>query len=124
MTAGASSRGDPNPDRVTTTRASEHCVVVATSGEVDAYSAPELRGELVAALAPPSATLLVVDLSRTTFLDSSALGALVGGLKRAREQDKRLVVVVPLGGVRRIFEITSLDRVFDLYETLGEALEA
>lgn len=77
---------------------------------------------MIDALASAGVTRLVVDLTQTTFLDSSALGVLVGALKRVREKGGRLDIVRPSAGGRRIFEITNLDRVLDLHDTLGSAL--
>jgi anti-sigma B factor antagonist len=111
-------------ERVTLRRVGVQCCVVTPYGEVDAYRAPVLRGKLTSAFSEAGMSVLVVDLSRTTFVDSSALGVLVGGLKRARERNGRFVVVAPTGGVRRILEITSLDCVFEIHETLDGALAA
>ena len=98
------------------------CYVLTPHGEIDAYTSPELRDRVIEALESREVTRIVVDLTRTTFLDSSALGVLVGALKRVRERSGRLDIVSPPVGVRRIFEITSLDRVLDLHDTLREAL--
>ena len=75
-------------------------------------------------LAEPGVTHLVIDLSGATFLDSSALGVLVGALKRMREADGQLDIVLPTSPLRRIFEITALDRVLVLHETRAEALSS
>lgn len=99
------------------------CVVLTPKGEIDAYSAPLLRDRITDAL-EPGVIRLVVDLSRTTFLDSSALGVLVGALKRMRERDGTLHIVVPPPEIRRVFEITNLDRVFDLHDSLASALRS
>ncbi len=99
------------------------CWVLTPRGEIDAYSAPLLRERIVQALEADAVTRLVVDLSGTTFLDSSALGVLVGALKRVRERDGRLDVVSPPHGVRRVFEITNLDRVLELHDSLESALQ-
>jgi len=98
------------------------CVVLAPHGEIDAYTAPALRDRIVGALEADDVTDLVVDLQGTTFLDSSALGVLVGALKRMRERDGRLALVAPPANIARIFEITSLDSVLDLYPSLEAAL--
>lgn len=103
---------------------SADCWVLTPHGEIDAYSSPLLRDRVIEALESAAVTRLVVDLSRTTFLDSSALGVLVGALKRVRERDGRLDIVSPPDGIRRIFEITSLDRVLELHATLASALRA
>lgn len=85
--------------------------IVAASGELDAYAAPDLRAALRDA--PPGAAL-VCDLSAVAFLDSTALGVVVGAFRRAREDGSPFAVVPPAGSARRIFELTSLDRVLPL----------
>lgn len=99
------------------------CRLVSATGEIDAHNAPELRGRIQEALAQgEDVHQLVVDLSGTTFLDSSALGVLVGALKLMRQRDGRLDVVLPAPPLRRIFEITALDRVLNLHESRASAL--
>ena len=98
--------------------------IVSPSGEIDAHSAPRLRGTIVDELQDAAVSHLVVDLSSVSFLDSSALGVLVGTLKRMREREGRLDIVLPGSHARRVFEITALDRVLSLHETLAEALAA
>jgi len=91
--------------------------VITPYGEVDAHTAPALRQAIADQLADPYVTQLIVDLSRTTFLDSSALGVLIGAFKRMRERDGRLDIVQPPPAIRRIFEITALDRILPLWES-------
>ena len=64
----------------------------------------------------------MTDLSRTEFLDSTGLGALVGALKRLRAKDGEMRLVCPEGHVRKVFTITSLDRVFRIHDSLDQAL--
>jgi anti-sigma B factor antagonist len=99
-------------------------LVVAPAGELDAFTAPELRSELHRLLEDASTRRLVVDLTAVTFLDSSALGVLVGALRRLRERGGELHLVQPRPTVRRIFEVTALDAVFTLHEARDEALAA
>ncbi len=96
--------------------------VVTPSGEIDAHTAPQLRSTILDQLSAPEVSQLVIDLSRVSFLDSSALGVLVGTLKRMRERGGRLDIVLPSSHARRVFEITALDRVLSLHETLEDAL--
>jgi anti-sigma B factor antagonist len=98
------------------------CRLVAPAGEVDAHTAPDLRRCLQETLEDAGVSRLVIDLSATTFLDSSALGVLVGALKLMRSRGGRLDVVMPAPALRRIFEITALDRVLPLHETRALAL--
>ena len=65
---------------------------------------------------------VVVDFSDTTFIDSTTLGVLVGGVKRLRTNDGQLSLVCSDRNITKIFEITGLDRVFTIYATRDEAV--
>jgi anti-sigma B factor antagonist len=96
--------------------------VVALTGELDLYSAPDLKGELVR-LTDGGAQEVVVDLTGTTFIDSTALGVLLSAAQQLRAADSgRLSLVVADETIRRIFAMTGLERVFPIYESRGEAL--
>lgn len=95
--------------------------VVALGGEVDLYTAPELKQSLQQ-IVSQGATKLVIDMSETTFIDSTTLGVLLGVVKRVRPEGGAVVLVCPDRNVRRIFEITLLDRVFEIVDTRDEAL--
>ena len=95
--------------------------VLAVRGSVDLTTAPALRTRL-AELIDDGHTCVVVDMSGTDFLDSTGLGALVAALKRLRMKDGEIRLVCTSGHVRKVFEITSLDRVFGMYESLEAAL--
>ena len=97
--------------------------ILAVRGEADLHSAPRLRDALATAIEDGSDEL-VLDLSETTFVDSMTLGVLLGAMKRLRARGGHLHLVVPGADVRRIFEITLLDRVFQLHETREEAVRA
>ena len=97
-------------------------VAVSLSGELDAYDAPSMRtvfGDLVAS--NPGA-MVVLDLAAVTFLDSTALGTIVGLLRRVREGEGELRVVLPDTAARRIFEVTALERVLDVWPSRDAAL--
>ena len=82
--------------------------VVRVSGEIDLYTAADLRAELRAALDDdPSA--LVIDLTATTFLDSSGLAAMLGAYRGARLRHCGLEIVVDDPDIRRPLEIAGLD---------------
>lgn len=97
--------------------------VLEVRGEVDVSTAPELREKLLA-LAEQGRTIAVVDLSEVSFVDSTALGVLVSGVKRLRSAggDLRLVVTQPR--ISKVFEITGLTDVFHIYATAEEAVRA
>lgn len=88
--------------------------VVHAAGELDAYAAPELRAAL---LEIASAEHVVCDLGDADFIDSTALGVVVGGFRRAREAGTGYLVVPPRGTARRILQLTALDQVLPLLDT-------
>lgn len=101
--------------------AGKDVILFVLYGEVDLHVAPRLRERLTRAI-DDGAAYVVVDLARVTFVDSMALGVLLGALKHLRETGGELRLVVPAADLRRIFEITLLDEVFTLVRTRQEAL--
>jgi anti-sigma B factor antagonist len=97
--------------------------VVRLGGEIDVYTAPFVREKLDEQITAGRADL-VVDLSDVTFLDSTGLGVLVGRLKIARTRSGSLRLVVTAERVLRVFAITGLDKVFEIYPDLEAALDA
>lgn len=97
--------------------------VITCSGELDAHAAPQLAAELDKATMQPSCAV-VVDLSSVEFMDSTGLGVLVTGLKHVRESDGTLDVVVASPRVLKVLQLTGLDVVIPLHETLESALAA
>jgi anti-sigma B factor antagonist len=95
--------------------------VISLSGEVDLYTAPEFKQQLLDVIGK-GAKEVVVDFSDTTFIDSTTLGVLVGGVKRLRTNDGQLSLVCSDRNITKIFEITGLDRVFTIHPTREEAL--
>lgn len=81
--------------------------LVRVSGEVDMATAPTLRQEFVR-LVGEGRVDLVVDLAAVDFIDSTGLGILIGGLKRARSQGGDLRVCTPTGQVAEVFSLTGL----------------
>ena len=96
--------------------------MVAVRGEVDLHTAPDLADEL-SALIGRGAREIVVDLSASTFIDSTTLGVLLHALKRLESRRGRLVIVSNDRRILRTFEITGLDRRFRLEDSLADALE-
>jgi anti-sigma B factor antagonist len=97
-----------------------HTNVVSVEGELDLSTAPSLKWMLIDAL-QTEGSRLVVDLSLATFIDSTALGVLVGVTRRLAD-DARLAIVCARPNVLKIFEYSGLDGVFAIFPTLDEAL--
>jgi anti-sigma B factor antagonist len=108
--------------RVETRTPREGVAVIALSGEADVYTSPRIKQEIVDLL-NNGTTKLVVDLTSVEYLDSTGLGVLIGGLKRARERDGDLKLICDNLRILRIFEITGLTKIFDIYRSESDALE-
>jgi anti-sigma B factor antagonist len=94
-------------------------IVLSVSGDVDAFSAPELKEQLFACL-DGGTERLIIDMTGSDFIDSTGLGVLVAGVKHARGRE--LSIVCDSGSIRHILGIVGLDRVFALYHTRSDAM--
>ena len=95
--------------------------VIEVAGELDLYTAPRLKEALLGAM-DEGVLNIVVDMSGVHFIDSSALGVLIGGVKRLKPKEGKLVLVSVDENVNWIFQITGLNSVFDIFQTREEAL--
>jgi anti-sigma B factor antagonist len=103
------------------TREVDGATVVGVGGEIDNYTAPQLRDALSEAL-DGGATRLVVDLTDTDFLDSSALGVLVGVSKLRSPAGHSVVIACPNPQLRRLFQISRLDEVIRVCDSVDTAV--
>ena len=94
--------------------------IVAVTGEIDLFTAPEFK-QRVSAPIDAGRTRVVVDLTETTFIDSSSLGVLIGAHRRLRRLEGSLVIVCSNDAIVKTFRITGLDSVFTIVTTLDEA---
>jgi anti-anti-sigma factor len=90
-------------------------------GELDAYTVGQFR-EVLAELA--TARRLLIDLSEVPFMDSAGLGALIGGIRRAREADGEVSVACSRPTLTRLLHTTGFDRIVPVTETVEDAVEA
>jgi anti-sigma B factor antagonist len=101
--------------------------VVAVSGEVDLFTAPEFKQRVMAPILA-GVQHVIVDLTSTSFIDSSSLGVLIGAHRRLKARGSRLVVACASDAIVKTFRITGLDGVFKLVGSveaaLGERAEA
>jgi anti-sigma B factor antagonist len=97
--------------------------VLAVRGEIDLFTAPELK-QVLAESIEAGRVRIIVDLTETTFLDSTALGVLIGAVKRLRSRDGALAIVNVDENISKTFEITGLDQIFTIVPTRDEAVDA
>jgi anti-sigma B factor antagonist len=95
--------------------------VVSVYGELDVATSPTLRERLVDLIGDGSARL-VLELDGVDFLDSTGLGTIVSSLKRARTHGGDLRLVCNQARIRRLFEITGLDKAIPLLASLDDAV--
>ena len=105
------------------TRVEGDRTVVEVGGEIDVYTAPKLREQLVD-LVTDGTYHIVVDMENVDFLDSTGLGVLVGGLKRVRSHDGSLRLVCTQERILKIFRITGLTKVFPIHDSVADAVAA
>jgi anti-sigma B factor antagonist len=111
------------PFRIEVTTLALGQATVTVRGELDLFTAPRLH-EALAQSIDLGARRVVVDLARVTFIDSTALGVLIGVGKRLRAGEGSLDIVCQNGNVRRVLELTGLDAVFAVHASLTGALGA
>lgn len=91
------------------------------SGELDAYTVGQFRDTLAELSSSPR---LLIDLSDVPFMDSAGLGALIGGIRRAREASGEVTVACSRPTLTRLLHTTGFDRIVPVTETLDDARKA
>ena len=97
--------------------------ILEPHGEVDLYTAPALKTRILEVIAEGKSRL-VVDLSKATFIDSTALGVLAHAHNRLRGPEDALALVCVDEQMLRIFDVSGFDRVIPIHKTREEALAA
>jgi anti-sigma B factor antagonist len=98
-----------------------HRQVLVVAGELDLFGVPDLKRTL-AELIERGVRRVVVDLSAVTFLDSTALGVILGAMRRLRARGGELAVVNLNPSITQLLEITGLDQMLAVLPSLQEAL--
>jgi anti-sigma B factor antagonist len=124
MHSARDNQGDSDPQEVsfliTRRELADDTSLLSVEGDLDLASAPSLKWAL-ADLQTAGSRHVVVDLSRVSFIDSTALGVLVGA-QRSLDPGVKLAIACAEENVLRIFELTGLDGMFEIVPTLQDAL--
>ncbi len=96
-------------------------VLCRPSGELDAYSVGSFREKLAELATEPR---LVIDLSDVSFMDSAGLGALIGGIRKVRQNEGAIAVACSRQSLTRLLHTTGFDRIVPVTESLDEAVES
>lgn len=97
-------------------------IVITPGGEIDLYTAPRLQAEFAGVLRDGPARI-VVDLAAVEFCDSTGMNVLLAAMKRARERGGSLELAGPRPAVRKILQVTGLDTVFAVHDSLLDAVD-
>ena len=87
--------------------------VVQVSGDLDCYTAPQLREALLRLVAEGS-NQVILDVGRSSFIDSTGLGVLVGGLRRFRQEGGDMVLRSPTSTTITLLEVTGVIKLFEI----------
>jgi anti-anti-sigma factor len=96
---------------------------VSLNGALNARSAEEAK-QVFRNLVEEGVTQVIVDLNQVPFIDSSGLAALVSGLKTLGGEASNLKLAAPQSQAKLLFELTMFDRVFEIHETVDDALKS
>ena len=97
------------------TIASSQLTVIRPQGHLNAANAPEFGRQLTSAIAKDRPTVVLVDMERVESLDSAGLMVLVSALSQAQQQNYQFSLCSLSASIRIIFELTQLDRVFEIF---------
>lgn len=100
----------------------EGASIVVLKGDVDLESSPAAREVLLKSV--EGAGKVLVDLSSVTYIDSSGVASLVEALQAAKRNGGRFALVAASDPTRRVLELARLDKVFTMYTTVDEGLQA
>ena len=101
----------------------EGYTILRPQGEIDFASGPQLKDAITEALLGGDVNL-IIDLLAVDFIESTGLGALIGGRRRAYALKGSLSLVCTEQQMLKIFRITGLDKVFAIHDTVDEAVGA
>lgn len=107
---------------ITVEKIGEVAVAELPVQELDASNAAEFKRDIAPVLETHSK--LVIDLGRLRFADSSGLGAFISCLRRSNAKGGDLKLCRMSKQVRAVFELVRMHRIFDIFETREEAVQA
>lgn len=105
------------------TREIDNGVVVEIKGDVDLYSSPEFR-KVIISLAEKKVANILINLANVSYMDSSGVATLVEGLQQVSKYHGKLMLFGLDAAVKEVFELSRLDRVFEIYSDEESATEA
>lgn len=108
--------------KVNTRVLNEKAQAVEVQGEIDVYTSPRVK-ETINELIEKGHYQLVINLEGVRYIDSTGLGVLIGALKKVREHSGRILLVCTNPQIKKIFNITGLVKIFEIFKDEDEALQ-
>ena len=105
-----------------TKKADDNGIIIELAGEIDLDTSPEVRKTILMETKKKHPNIFI-NLSQVTYMDSSGIATLVEGLQYCNQYKGKLVIAGLGPGVREVFELSRLDKVFTIYNDLNEARE-
>ena len=102
------------------TKSEDSVAIIEIEGEVDLYSSPDLRKALLEMTKAQNKAILV-DLAKVTYMDSSGVATLVEALQQVGKYEGKLKLANLRDAVKDVFDLSRLDKVFDIYESVEDA---
>jgi anti-sigma B factor antagonist len=100
----------------------DNAVVLTAAGEIDMYSSPSLREKIVS-YTDHKVPVVVLDLSKVNYTDSSGLATMIEGLQATGKYGGKFVITGINENVKDVFQLSQLDKVFEIYDTVEQALQ-
>ncbi|GBE06894.1 MAG TPA: anti-sigma factor antagonist [Nitrospirae bacterium] len=97
--------------------------IITPTGDIDLYSSPELRAELMRLISKKTRALHV-DFGNVSYIDSSGIATFVEGLKNMKSYGGRLKLIGLSEAIMEIFRFSKLDKVFEIYGNIDEAFNS
>lgn len=104
-------------------RERDNVVILDISGEVDLYYASAIV-KMINKFCEDKTQNIIINLKDVTYIDSSGIGALISSLLRFKEHKKEMKIINVFAAVKKVFELTNLTSIFDIYENEEEAIKA
>ncbi len=105
------------------TKSEDSVTIIEIDGEVDLYSSPALRKVLLEMTKAQNKAILV-DLAKVKYMDSSGVATLVEALQQVGKYEGKLKLANLRDAVKNVFELSRLDKVFDIYESVEDAKQS
>lgn len=108
--------------KVSTRSIRDQAQAVEVQGEIDVYTSPRVK-ETINELIEKGHYHLVINLEGVRYIDSTGLGVLIGALKKVREHSGRILLVCTNPQIKKIFNITGLVKIFEIFKDEDEAMQ-